>query len=203
MRRPHSVVLVGLFATTCHVSAPAPSRWSAAHEYDLADIDRSQNACTDFYRYARGGWAARTPIPAADPEYGMVTILIEKNRDAIRKIIEDAAATTRPTSNQRKIGDFYASCMDEETINRQGTGPIREELESIDSIDNSTSFANEIARLHFDGVNAPFGVSATQDPRPAMTAQSRGNMSTRGMSTTPKPFFQSLNRPPAQTTLVP
>jgi predicted metalloendopeptidase len=160
-------VLVALSVAACPASTPVPHS-RAGYGFDLADIDARQNPCVDFYQYATGGWAARTPIPPEYPEYGTITILVERNRDTIRRIIEDAAATKHPTATEQQIGDFYAACMDENGINRAGIEPIHVELKSIDSIAEFSGLANEIARLQFEGVNAPFRVGSVADPENSM-----------------------------------
>src|SRR5882762_9614860 len=84
------------------------------HGYDLASLDKSTSACTDFYQYANGGWLSANPIPAAYPSWGVANILNEKNRDVLHEILEAAAknASARKGSNEQKVGDYFASCID-------------------------------------------------------------------------------------------
>jgi len=64
--------------------------------------------------------------------------LSERNRAALRAILEAAAAPANPPAapdnTERKIGDFYASCMDEAAIERQGLTPLQPELARIDAV---------------------------------------------------------------------
>ena len=71
----------------------------SAH-FDIAGMDTKTSACADFYQYANGGWLAANPIPAAYPAWGVANVLDEKNREALRQILEDAAKNTR----QRRKG---------------------------------------------------------------------------------------------------
>src|SRR5712671_7897639 len=90
--------------------------------FDVNNIDTKAAACTDFYQYANGGWLAANPIPAAYPAWGVANILNEKNRDVLRQILEAAAknSSVLKGSNEQKVGDYYASCMDEAKIEAEG-----------------------------------------------------------------------------------
>ena len=84
----------------------------------LDAIDRSADACTDFFQYACGAWMAKNPVPADRSSWGRFDELQERNNETLRKILEAAAAGRDPAA--RKIGDYYASCMDETAINAKG-----------------------------------------------------------------------------------
>src|SRR6476661_9582367 len=88
------------------------------HGFDLASLDKNTQACTDFYQYANGGWLSANPIPAAYPSWGVANILDEKNRTLLREILDAAAKNTNATkgSSEQKVGDYYATCMDEGKI---------------------------------------------------------------------------------------
>src|SRR6185295_19857955 len=68
-------------------------------------------------------------------------------------------------SSELKVGDFYASCMNEEKIEADGVSPLAPELERIDKIKDQRSLQAEIARLHAAGINALFRVESTQDAK--------------------------------------
>src|ERR1700737_461837 len=97
--------------------ATASSKNSAAesHGVDLAILDKTCKPCEDFYNYANGEWLKKNPVPAAYPSWGRFNELAERNREHLHGILEGAAANSRAPagSNEQKIGDFYASCMDE------------------------------------------------------------------------------------------
>jgi len=98
--------------------------------FDLANLDRSVSPCADFYQFANGGWMKNNPIPAAYPRWGSFTILQEHNQDVLHTILEDAAKdkTAQPGSNWQKIGDFYASCMDESQVEAAELKPLEPEF---------------------------------------------------------------------------
>src|SRR6266567_9374408 len=85
---------------------------------DRANLDLTCKPCTDFWRHANGGWVDKNPIPARLSGWGTFSVLTDTNRERLRAILETAAAnqSASPGSNERKIGDFYASCMDTAAI---------------------------------------------------------------------------------------
>ena len=135
--------------------------------FDLANLDKNTQACADFYQYATGGWLARNPIPAAFPTWGVDSVLSEQNRDMLREILEAAAHNTNAAkgSSEQKVGDFYASCMNEEKIEADGITPLAPELARIEKIKDQRGLQEEIAHLHATGVNALFLVGSKQDAK--------------------------------------
>jgi putative endopeptidase len=136
----------------------------SAH-FDIAGMDTKTAACTDFYQYANGGWLAANPIPAAYPAWGVGNVLNEKTRDVLHDILEAAAknTTARKGSNEQKIGDYYASCMDEAKVEADGLQPIQAELDLVSKVTDQKSLQAEIAHLHSFGYNALFGSGSTRD----------------------------------------
>src|ERR1041384_335331 len=80
---------------------------------DLKGMDTSVQPGDDFNAYANGGWVKATPIPADKASYGILTILADQTRAQTRGIIEDAAKSGGGSGDDRQIGDYYASYMDE------------------------------------------------------------------------------------------
>ena len=115
----------------------------AAHGVELTILDKTCKPCEDFYHYASGEWLAKNPVPAAYPSWGRFNELAERNRELLHQILEAAAANTKatPGSNEQKIGDFYASCMDEKQINAEGAKPLDAELARIGAIQSVAELA--------------------------------------------------------------
>src|SRR5436305_13998735 len=138
----------------------------AAH-FDVAGMDTKTAACADFYQYANGGWLAANPIPAAYSAWGVANILNEKTRDTLHEILEAAAKNTaaKKGSNEQKVGDYFASCMDEAKIEADGLRPIQMELDLIAKVGDQKSLQAEIAHLHTFGYNAGFGSGSNRDTK--------------------------------------
>ncbi len=133
--------------------------------FDVTGMDPSTAACTDFYQYANGGWLKANPIPAAFPAWGIGNVLNEKNRDVLHEILEAAAKNvgSRKGSNEQKVGDYYAACMDEAKIEAEGLKPLQAELVRVDRITNQGTLQEEIGHLLSIGLNALFNSGSTQD----------------------------------------
>lgn len=135
------------------------------HGADTSYLDRSCAPCKDFNQFANGGWLAKNPIPAAYPEWGVGNLVVEHNRDVLHQILEDAAKNTMAVrgSNEQKIGDYYATCMDTAKIDSEGLKPLQPEFDRIAQVDSVPALEAEIAHLQGLGVGALFGVDSTQD----------------------------------------
>ena len=91
----------------------------------LQNFDKSVRPQDDFYRYVNGQWLATTTIPADRSNYGAFSLLEEGAERDLHAILEEAAGAGAPQgTDTQKIGDFYASFMDEATIESRGLQPL-------------------------------------------------------------------------------
>jgi endothelin-converting enzyme/putative endopeptidase len=151
--------------TLCVLSAqPNASRASGPAQFDLTAIDKSVDPCVNFYQYACGSWMKKNPIPADQAMWGRFNELMDRNRDILHEILEQASkpAAGRDATTQ-KIGDYYAACLDEKAIDAKGLAPLRPELDRISNLTDKAQLADEIARLHAIGVGALFQFNSGQD----------------------------------------
>jgi len=154
------------FCAVLSISAGAATRGAgdASWGFSLSNLDRSCKPCEDFYQFAMGGWMKANPIPAEYPTWGTFTELRDKNLAGMRTILESAANSKAVAgSNEQKIGDFYASCMDAPAIDAAGSKPLAADLAAIDAIQDRKGLDSEIARLHRQANNVAFGFGATPD----------------------------------------
>ncbi|MGH8373315.1 MAG: M13 family metallopeptidase, partial [Gammaproteobacteria bacterium] len=128
-------------------------------------LDTSVNPAKNFFEYANGGWQKANPIPAAYSRWGTFNILAKQNQEAIRQILENAAKdkSAKPGSVTQKVGDFYASGMDEAAINKAGIEPLSPEFKRIADISNLNELQSDIAHLQMIGVDALFDFGQMQD----------------------------------------
>ena len=164
------ILLAGVSVKLLHAgqaASDAKPAGAAAHGVELTILDKTCKPCEDFYHYASGEWLSKNPIPAAYPSWGRFNELAERNRELLHQILEQAAANTKatPGSNEQKIGDFYASCMDEKDIDAAGVKPLDSEFARINAIQSTSELQAEIARLQGMGVAALFDFGSTQDAK--------------------------------------
>ncbi len=131
--------------------------------FDLTAIDRKANPCQDFYQYACGTWLANNPIPPDQASWGRFNELNERNREILHQILEAASVSQSADPDTRKIGDYYASCMDEAAIDGKGSAPLKPALDQISAISGLRELSAEIGRLHRQGVDVLFNFSSGQD----------------------------------------
>ena len=106
------------------------------------DMDHSIAPGDDFYHYANGGWLKTAAIPAGQASFDTRAILVARTSQRVRDLIQDAAsAQSTKGSITQKVGDYYASFMDESTIEAKGMTPLADEMARISAIANRTSLS--------------------------------------------------------------
>jgi len=143
---------------------------------DVKNMDTSVKPQDDFFSYANGTWLKNNPIPPEYSRWGSFNELVEKNNGALHEITEKAAAIApqeghKPkiekaaTTELQKVGDFYASGMNEQAINAARVKPLEDEFKRIDAMKSRDDLVQEIGHLHNLAVGAFFGFSSGQDDK--------------------------------------
>jgi putative endopeptidase len=127
---------------------PAPAN-DPVSGLDPAAFDRSVRPQDDLFHHVNGAWLAKTEIPADKASYGAFDILFDKAQEDLRGIVEEAgkSATRAAGSDAQKIGDFYASFMNEARVEELGLAPMKAELEAIDAMKTKSDVARHFARF--------------------------------------------------------
>ena len=108
------------------------------------------------------------PIPPDESSWGTFDLLIERNQQTLRDILQDAQAHQNRSAIDQKIGGFYQSCMNEPLIEERATAPLQSELDRIAHISNRQEFLDEVVRLQALGINVFFNFSSEPDPNDAL-----------------------------------
>jgi putative endopeptidase len=168
-----AALLAPLFAiAACAVATRAPD--DAGAQLDVAGMDPSVPPDESFFKYANGGWLDRTEIPPDRSNWGIGSVVQLRTDERIRALIEDAAANNSgadPTA--RKVGDYFASFMDESAIENLGAKPLQPELERIAAIGDKKQLAAwlgselraDVDMFNNTDINTPnlFGLWVAQD----------------------------------------
>jgi putative endopeptidase len=127
---------------------------------DTAGMDRGVKPGDSFYGFANGTWAKQTEIPADRSSYGMFARLSELAAQRTRALVEAAAAGQAAAgSPERKVGDAYASFMDEAAIEAKGLAPLQPELARIAAL----STRRQLSALLGAGLRADVNALNTGD----------------------------------------
>jgi putative endopeptidase len=149
------------------LTALVPCTLSAQRGVNRAFIDTTCAPCRDFFTYANGGWLKTATIPAAYASAGAARDLVDRNAEALHRVLDAAAAgvDTARDSTTGKLGAFYASCMDSARAEQAATSPIFDELRAIAAIRKRSALTDAMARLNLLGISAPLYVLAEVDPK--------------------------------------
>ena len=157
------VILSAVFALAQTHGAPRKPKAATGHAR-LDMLDKSVDPCTDFYAYACNQWQAQNPIPPDRASWGAFDEMTARTASVIRGIVEKYARNDpKRTADEKKIGDYYSSCMDEKTIEKAGLDPIASDLDSINALQSSDQLVREIAHLQREGAYALFNFDVDQD----------------------------------------
>lgn len=135
-------------ATSVETAAPVSG-------VDTAQFDTAIRAQDDFYRHINGTWLSDHPVPADKSNYGAFSKLADDAEAQLKAIIEEASSKPdlKAGSDEQKVGDFYASFMDQVRANELGLTPLAKELAKIEALEDHTGLGALTAHLSRLGVN--------------------------------------------------
>ncbi len=146
------LLALSLTAAACAGAADPPPAPPPVSGLDPDSFDRKVRPQDDLFHHVNGAWLANTDIPADKASYGAFDILFDKAQADLRTIVEDAGKSASTAGSEaQKIGDFYASFMNEARVEELGLAPMQAELAAIDALKTKTDVARHFA--HFFKLN--------------------------------------------------
>ena len=130
---------------------------------DASSLDKQTRAQDDLFRHVNGTWLDNTAIPEDKAIYGSFHMLADASEEAVKLILEEAAANPKPGVSQQ-IGDLYACFLDEAKANQLGAEPIKADLNQVaelKTIGEATRLLGEFERTGTSGI---FGMYVDNDP---------------------------------------
>jgi putative endopeptidase len=134
------------------------------HGFDPNAMDKTADPCTDLHQYACGNWIAKNPVPAEYPDWDRFSELYEVNLAILHNILDKAAVPdAKRSAEEQKIGDYYASCMDEAAVEQKGASPLKPQLDTIAAMKSKSEMADQVARLQNFGIPSLMRFNSQQD----------------------------------------
>ncbi|MBW7945012.1 MAG: M13 family peptidase [Sphingomonadaceae bacterium] len=134
--------------------------------FDAAGMDRSIAPGDDFLGYGGGTYLRQLEIPVDRSNYGMFTKLRDLSQERTREIIEAAAARhAGKGSAGQKVGDYYASFLDEAVIEAKGLAPIKADLDAVAALRSKPAFAAALGTALRSYGPSPFLYYVNQDEK--------------------------------------
>ncbi len=164
---------------------------------DIAAIDKTADPCTDFYQYACGNWNKTNPIPADQARWGRFNELADRNNYLLYVDLKKAADAPK-SPLQKKYGDFFASCMATDEVDKAGVKPLQPELDTIAGLKSTKDLATlNVALSNRFGGTELLGVGVQQDQKDSTkqilgTGQGGLTLPDRDYYLNPAPRFAKL-----------
>ena len=164
MRRILFFVAIGLSITGVVGDPSTRAALKNPLAFDVSSLDRSVDACTNFYEFACGGWRKANPIPGDQTRWGRFNQLADRNRDVLHEILEGARdAKGKRTPIEAKVGDYYEACMDEAGIEALGAKPLAPVLADIDKVAGKADFFRLLGEHEANALPTLFGFGGAPD----------------------------------------
>jgi putative endopeptidase len=150
--KAHLAILLAAVPAVCGLAQSSHSAADALpslQHIDVTNVDSSVSPCVDFHQYVCGKVMAANPIPPDQVAWGVSGILREWNRGILRQILEkNEAASGSRTPNEQKIGDFYATCMEQASSKANDLAAIQPLLARIRDMRDKRQIPVVLAAIH-------------------------------------------------------
>ncbi len=166
---PDSTAPSGPSTTPPPPSSPGVKVTLADVGLESASLDRTVDPCVDFYQFACGGWLAQNQIPPDRASYGRGSEVDDRNKVAIKAILEEAAKGIGADAATKKLGDYYAACMDEAAIEKAGLTGVKPLLDKLSKVKDAKSWMAALTEMHRLGGGVVWSLDTFADLKDSTT----------------------------------
>jgi putative endopeptidase len=133
---------------------------------DLSNVDPAARPQDDLFGHVNGRWLADYEIPADRATDGAFRSLFDRAEVQVRDLITEVSERASPAgTDEQRIGDLYASFLDEDTVERRGVQPLLDELAAIDEAGDPGALAAAVGALQRTGVGGGVGAYVDTDAK--------------------------------------
>nr|WP_006242611.1 M13 family metallopeptidase [Mycolicibacterium tusciae] len=137
---------------------------------DLSHVDSDARPQDDLFGHVNGRWLTEYEMPGDRATDGAFRSLYDRAEEHVRDLINQAserasASGSDSPSDEQRIGDLYASYMDEKAIAARGVQPLLDELVAIDAADTPDALAAVLGALQRTGVGGGTGIYVDTDSK--------------------------------------
>ena len=163
--------------------------------FDLSAIDKTADPCVDFYAYACGNWKKNNPIPGDQTRWGRFNELSERNNYLLYQDLK-AAADAPKTPLQKKYGDYFAACMNQDLADKLGVKPIDPWLKEVAALKDKQGLEPLVAQFHNRGVAAFYRLGSNQDRKDS--TKQIANLAQGGLGMPDRDYYLNDDAPTAK-----
>ena len=153
---------------------------------DLTYIDSGVRPQDDLFGHVNGRWLVGYEMPPDRATDGAFRALFDRAEVQVRDLLAEAgdsarldageaklgspheprdSATDAADTDERRIGDLYASFLDEEAVRQRGVEPLRQELSAIEDAGDREALARVVGAGQRTGVGGGVGLYVDTDSK--------------------------------------
>ncbi|MEB3020234.1 M13 family metallopeptidase [[Mycobacterium] crassicus] len=137
---------------------------------DLSYLNSDVRPQDDLFGHVNGRWLDGYDMPPDRATDGAFRTLFDRAEVQVRELLTQAgeSASANPEAagtDERRIGDLYASFLDERAVQAAGLEPLRRELAAIDDAADRAALARVLGGFQRTGVGGGVGLYVDTDSK--------------------------------------